>query len=69
MADKVKFEIVRSPYNSWNTLFQRAADIATLIGKDRVISISHSSDDVDGVVTIWYWASEDTNLLGLQEND
>ena len=56
MANGVKFEIFRSPISRWETLFERAADFASSIGKDRVISISHSSDNNDGVVTVWYWS-------------
>ena len=67
MADKVKFEIFRGPFVSWNTLFQRAADFATSIGRDRLIGISHSSDDVDGVVTVWYWDDTRSRVLNLEE--
>jgi len=61
MADKVEFEVMRSPVSSWDSLFGKAADFATWIGRDRVISISHSSDDVDSVVTVWYWSKGDTD--------
>jgi hypothetical protein len=40
----------------WEELFREAADFATTIGPDRVISISHSEDENDGVVTVWYWS-------------
>jgi hypothetical protein len=70
MRNRLKFEIFRSPFSSWETLFERAAAFATSVGRDRVVSISHSSDDVDGVVTVWYWdEAEETNLLGLRENE
>jgi hypothetical protein len=36
-------------------LFQGAAELATSIGKDRLINISHSMDQNHGVVTVWYW--------------
>jgi hypothetical protein len=67
---KVKFEVFRSPYSSWQTLFQKAADFATSIGKENLIGISHSSDQIDGVVTVWYWSETkkvQTNILGLGE--
>ncbi|HUR98773.1 MAG TPA: hypothetical protein VMZ26_11965 [Pyrinomonadaceae bacterium] len=67
MANKVKFEIIRSPFRTWNTLFQQAADMASLIGKDRVISISHSSEGGEGIVTIWYWSEAGSNVPGLTE--
>ena len=67
MTNRVRFEIVRGTFTSWDSLFQRAADFATTVGRDRVISISHSSDDTGGVVTIWYWADTDSNVLGLKD--
>ena len=65
----VKFRIFRSPFSSWESLFEQAAAFATAVGKDRTICISHSSDNVDGVVTVWYWSDENTNQLGLEENE
>lgn len=37
---------------------REAADFATVIGKDRLISISHSSDHGEGVITVWYWSED-----------
>ena len=52
---KVKFEVFRSSFKSWESLFQQAADFANSIGPDNLISISHSEDQNEGVVTVWYW--------------
>lgn len=52
---KVGFRWFQSLLSSWDTLFQQAADFAAEIGRDRVISISHSEDSRRGVVTVWYW--------------
>ena len=41
--------------SSWDTLFDEASNFATSIGKERLISISHSEDNNDGVVVVWYW--------------
>lgn len=49
------FRVFRSAMSSWETLFQEAADFVTQLGPDRVITISHSEDQNDGVVTVWYW--------------
>ena len=68
MALEVKFEIVRSAVHSWQSLFEQAANVATKIGREKVISISHSADDGDGIVTIWYWTENETNVLGLEES-
>lgn len=51
----VKFEIFRGVIESWPELFQRAAEFANQIGRDRLITISHSEDKEDGVVAVWYW--------------
>lgn len=50
----VAFEVFRGSLVTWHTLFERAADFASSIGADRVISISHSCDRSDAVVTVWY---------------
>ncbi len=49
------FRVFRGMLSTWEKLFQEAADYATAIGPDRLISISHSCDSCDGVVTVWYW--------------
>jgi len=52
---EVKFEVFRGTFASWDNLFQQAAEFASRIGQDRLISISHSADKSEGVVTVWYW--------------
>jgi len=51
----VKFEEFRGVIATWEQLFQQAAEFATKIGRDRLISISHSEDQQDGVIAVWYW--------------
>ena len=45
----------RSSFKSWNDLFSEAAAFATTLGRERLISISHSEDQGKGVVAVWYW--------------
>ena len=52
---QVNFKHFRSSMSSWDKLFRQAAEFATQVGPQRVISISHSEDQNDGVVTVWYW--------------
>lgn len=52
---RVTFKLFRGTLASWPKLFRQAADFATALPKDRLISISHSEDQEDGVVTVWYW--------------
>ena len=49
------YRTFRSSMSSWDTLFDEASNFATGIGRDRLISISHSEDNNDGVVVVWYW--------------
>ena len=51
----VQFRLFRSSMSSWQTLFEQAAAFADTVGREDVISISHSEDQNDGVVTVWYW--------------
>ena len=53
---RVAFEIFRGTFTSWEALFAEAAEFASRIGPERLISISHSEDKQEGVVTVWYWA-------------
>ena len=49
----------RGTFATWEALFDEAAQFATEIGPERVLSISHSADQSDGVVTVWYWTTGD----------
>ena len=54
----VTFEIFRGIMSSWPELFQKASEFATNVGPERLISISHSEDQQDGVVAVWYWGED-----------
>ena len=56
-GEQASFEVFRGSFASWHTLFSQAAEFATRVGPRRLISISHSEDQNDGVVTVWYWAT------------
>ena len=51
-----RFKMFRGTIASWEQLFAEAAEFATTVGRERLITISHSEDQQDGVVTVWYWA-------------
>ena len=51
----VKCEMFRGVMSTWPELFAEAADFATQVGRERLITISHSEDKNDGVVAVWYW--------------
>lgn len=58
MAAEVRFEIFRGTMASWGALMERAAAFATRVGRERLITISHSEDRDDGVIAVWYWADD-----------
>lgn len=51
----VRFKMFKSSLASWHDLFAEAASFATGVGRENLISISHSEDANDGVITVWYW--------------
>lgn len=55
---RMEHQIFRGTWSSWDELFQQAADFATELGPDRVLTISHSEDRSEGVVTVWYWTEK-----------
>ena len=54
----VYFEVFKSSFKSWESLFAEAATFAESIGPENLIGISHSEDQNKGVVTVWYWSKE-----------
>jgi hypothetical protein len=55
----VSFKVFRGVIATWDQLFSEAAEFATRLGRERLITISHSEDKEDGVVAVWYWGSSD----------
>lgn len=56
---RVAHRYFRGTLVSWETLFDKAAEFASTLAPERVITISHSSDHSDGIVTVWYWTDEE----------
>lgn len=52
------FRFFRGTLESWESLFSDAAAFATEVGPERLVSVSHSEDANDGVVTVWYWTND-----------
>jgi hypothetical protein len=48
-------KMFRSSLTTWESLFAEAAEFATQVGPERLITVSHSSDNGEGVVAVWYW--------------
>src|SRR5512142_2371894 len=55
---RVSYQYFQSALDSWDTLFQRAADFASRLEPEQLISISHSEDGNDGVVAVWFWSND-----------
>jgi hypothetical protein len=51
----VLFKTFRGTFKTWDQLFGEAAAFATSVGQERLITISHSADHSEGVITVWYW--------------
>jgi hypothetical protein len=49
------YKLFRSRLSPWELLFKQAADFATQLGPGRLISISHSEDQGEALVAVWYW--------------
>jgi hypothetical protein len=56
---RVLFKMFRSSMSTWEVLFAEAAEFAGELPSRRLINISHSADNSDGVVTVWYWGEDD----------
>jgi hypothetical protein len=56
-ATRVEFKMFRGLMISWENLLREAADFASALAPEQLISISHSADHSDGIVTVWYWSS------------
>ena len=56
-TDRMKFRSFGGTWASWEELFRQAAHFAGDIGREGVVSISHSADHADGIVTVWCWAA------------
>lgn len=53
---RVVYKYFRGTLKTWDDLFDEAAKFATEIGEERLITISHSCDSSNGIITIWYWS-------------
>jgi hypothetical protein len=56
---KITFKSFRGTFSSWHALFSNAAEFANSLQPDRLINISHSADQAQGVVVVWYWGDEE----------
>ena len=55
MYGKIDYKMFRGTLVTWEELFAQAAEFASTLTPEELISISHSEDSNDGVVTVWFW--------------
>ena len=53
---RVTFRMFRGTFKTWDELFTEASNFANGLGPGQLINISHSVDDGDGVVAVWFWS-------------
>ncbi|MFI4859142.1 MAG: hypothetical protein ACIAXF_00530 [Phycisphaerales bacterium JB063] len=52
---RVTYKMFRSAWDSWDRLFEEASGFASALPEGRLINISHSEFNKDGVVVVWYY--------------
>jgi hypothetical protein len=55
---QVRYKLFKSSLTTWNDMCTEAAAFASTVQLDRLVSISHSADNSQGVIVVWYWGSE-----------
>lgn len=45
-------------FEGWAPICDEAAEFATRLGPDRVVSVSHSYSHRNASVIVWYWAED-----------
>jgi len=61
---RVLFKAFDSKMASREKLFKAASEFASYIGPERLITLSHSEDRDNIVITIWYWGDEEVKWDG-----
>src|SRR5271168_4003723 len=61
---RVLFKAFDSKMASREKLFKAASEFASYIGRERLITLSHSEDRDNIVITIWYWGEEEVKWDG-----
>jgi hypothetical protein len=61
------FKVFRSSLSTWESLFAKVAEFISQLGPGRVISVSHSEDGNEAVVTVWHWTAPRWHGIGVPE--
>jgi len=57
MPMQVRHKLFQSAFKSWDLLCEEAAEFATGIGRERLITISVNQAETGGkgLIFVWYW--------------
>jgi hypothetical protein len=61
------FKAFDSKMASREKLFKAAVEYANQLGRERILTLSHSEDRDNIVITIWYWAEEEITPQDLKK--
>lgn len=61
------FKAFDSKMASREKLFKAAVEYANQLGRERILTLSHSEDRDNIVITIWYWAEEEIKPVDLKK--
>ena len=62
---RVQFKTFESQFLTRQKMLQKAAEFATQMGPERLINVTHSEDNHESFITVWYWEGERANNKGI----
>lgn len=64
---KVHHQMFQSSFKFWDEICSEAAEFASTIPPDQLITITQSCDHSKGVVVVWYYRKDDTGFPYVQK--
>lgn len=55
---KVRYRMFQSKFASREKICDKAAEFASTVGRDNLITLTFSEYKDEGVVTVWFWSDE-----------
>jgi len=55
---RVRFKTFQSQFGLRERVLQKVAEFAQQVGRERLISISHSEERDNAIITLWYWEED-----------
>ena len=55
---ELRYEFHRGTLVSWEDLFSQMAEREQRLAAEQFVSFSHSDDNGNGIVTLWYWEAK-----------